>query len=421
MVETWQDPHLSRLQDEFPDTPPSIVLKADVLRAGVRFTPELAEAGAWAIPSSAFLSREDVPDGGPGGGMVSVPSQLLLEDGTRINAELDRASPYEVRGGSGGHVLCRSGAPLAPLEFEPRPQLEGTLSDGSPIERALGQRANGCVALVHSMLCEYARDHEPCAYCFLGSTVAGLDLSHLSARDVPRPRQSLEACARAAGQIQIDHVVVSGGAFLDTRLEARSYVKTITSLRDVLGPDARITAVCQAFDEDGWRRLKDVGADRVQPNLEVWAERLWPAIVPGKARAVGKAGWLQRLRWAVDVFGVGNVATNFVAGAECVDAAGFPTPEAAVDSHVEAYETLLADGIVPIFGFLTKARGTRYEHAELPPTEFFLRLGWERTQLVRQAGLFDVYARAGGCDFPCPRCVTHKTCHDYPRLLPLAG
>jgi hypothetical protein len=214
---------------------------------------------------------------------------------------------------------------------------------------------------------------------------------------------------------------VSGGAFVDTALEVRSYVKTISALRAAVGPETRITAVCQAFDEAGWVALKNAGADRVQPNLEVWHDDLWPVVVPGKAKAIGKAEWIERLKLAVDVFGAGEVATNFVAGVEVAETDGIASPLEAVDSHREAYAHLLLHSIVPIFGFLTKARGTRYENAELPPTDFFLRLGWERTALMRDSRMFERYTSGVDSDFSCYKCVTHKTCQDYPRLMGLSG
>lgn len=421
LAEIAFDAQLSELKWRFPETPDTLILKADVLREGLRFNRELAEIGEWAMPSQAFLSREDVPDEEFQGRAVPVPNQMILEDDTRINTELDRNSPYSIQAdGEEQYVLCRHDRPVARVSFVARPSFNASLSDGSPVAGPLGQRAEHCVAVVHSVFCEYAKNGDACSYCFLGNTLASVDLARVSPDRVPHPRKSIEACAVAAREIGIDHVVVSGGAFVDTTLEVRSYVKTISALREAVGPETRITAVCQAFDEPGWVSLKNAGADRVQPNLEIWDDDLWPKIVPGKAKAIGKREWLERLKLAVDVFGAGEVATNFVAGAELVEADGLRSLGDALNSHVESYEHLLGHSIVPIFGFLTKARGTRYENAELPPTDFFLRLGWERTQLMLESGMLELYSDGVDSDFSCYKCVTHKTCQDYPRLMELS-
>jgi len=415
------DPHLQEQKQKFSETPDSIILKADVLREGIRYTRDLGKAAQWAIPSSAFLSREDVPESELSGDyLLSVPNQLVLDNDLRINVELDKDSPYTIRKEQGDvHMLCREEKPIVEVSFLRKPEFTQTLSDGSPIDDALGQRSEGCIALVHSLFCEYAKDKEQCAFCFLGSTVAAMHLGDVSAADFPTPSQGIEACGLAAKEIDLFHVVVSGGAFKNTMLEARSYAKTVRAVRKAVGPKARITVVCQAFDEDGWIKLKEAGADRVQPNLEVWEEKFWPAVVPGKTKAVGRKEWIERLKSAVDVFGVGDVATNFVAGSEAAAGVGFSSLAEATDSHLEGYAYLLSYGIVPIFGFLTKARGTRYADAPLPPTAFYLKLGWERTKLMEEFGMYKRYTGDIDADFSCYKCVTHKTCQDYPRLLGL--
>jgi hypothetical protein len=419
MAHTFTDTHLLGLKEQFPETPESIILKADVLREGVRYTEDLGEIGKWAIPSGAFLSREDVSETESLDFTLCVPNQMILEDDTRINVELDHTSSYTVRKeGEDGYALCRQDNPIAEVSFPRRPEFGRNLSDGSPIYDALGQRAEGCVAMVHSLFCEYAKNNDQCSFCFLGNTMAGLTLADISAEQLPTPTSSIEACALASEEIDIYHIVVSGGAFVKTPLEAKSYAKTISALRKAVGPKPRITAVCQAFDEAGWLSLKEAGASRVQPNLEVWDERLWPEIVPGKTKAVGKAEWIERLKAAVDIFGRGEVATNFVAGAE-ISSKEFKGLDRIIDSHLEGYALLLSHDIVPIFGFLTKARGTKYASMALPPTEFYLKLGWERTRLMEEFGMFNRYSAGIDSDFSCYKCVTHKTCQDYPRLLQL--
>ena len=51
----------------------------------------------------------------------------------------------------------------------------------------------------------------------------------------------------------------------------------------------------------------------------------------------------------------------------------------------------------------------------------FLRLGWERTRLMREFDMYQHYSDGIDADFSCYKCVTHKTCQDYPRLMGLSG
>jgi hypothetical protein len=412
------DSHLQKVKDRFPETPDSIILKSDVLREGIRFTADLAEVAAWAIPTNTFLSREDIPDVEAASEVLAAPNQICLPDDTRINLELDKSSPYTVRKqGEKKYVLLRGKAPVTEISFPSRPDFKSTLSDGSDVSSFLGQRTENCIAIVHSLFCEYSKNCDQCAFCILGNMMAGLTLSDIADFIPQNQKKTIEACSLAAKEIRIMHAVVSGGSFIKTELEAKSYAKTIGALRKAVGPRTRITAVCQAFDENGWLLLKDAGADRVQPNLEVWEDHLWPAVVPGKQKAVGKQEWIRRLEGAVDIFGPGQVATNFVAGVELLTEGGFNKESDALDSQREAYEFLVDKAVVPVFGFLTKARGTRYEGVELPSTEFYLELGWIRHLIMRESGMYDCFPGGTDADFSCYQCVAHKTGQDYRRLI----
>lgn len=420
MSDVFSDPHLLRLKEKFEGTPDTIILKADVLREGVRYTGELREIGQWSTCTDTFLGREEAPELALDGESLQLPNQFILVDDTRVNIELDRASPYTIRGdGSGGFLLFRYEQPVTTVGFPRRTVFARTLSDGAPIAPSLNQRSEVCSAILHSLFCEYAKRGEPCAFCSIGNTLKGLSLSDLGGAGPLESNKSIEACRLAAEEMRLVHIVVSGGAFINTAAEAKSYARTISALRKGVGPKTRITAVCQAFDERGWLRLKEAGADRVQPNLEVWDERLWPGIILGKHRAVGRSEWMERLKTAVDIFGVGEVATNFVAGVEMLPPHGFRDSSEALRSNIEGFASLLEMNIVPVFGFLTKAKGTLYEKAELPTTDYYLSLGWERTMLMKQYGMYRRYRGGMDADFSCYKCVTHKTGQDYPRVLKL--
>ncbi len=77
---------IDELQARFPDTPRSIILKIDLLREGIRFTPALNEIGRWAIPHFLQWNPEHDFDvdarGGPPEDWLLTPWNLRLADGT---------------------------------------------------------------------------------------------------------------------------------------------------------------------------------------------------------------------------------------------------------------------------------------------------------------------------------------------------
>src|SRR3972149_4854732 len=53
---------IAELQQQFSAIPRSIVLKADVLTEGVRYTPALTTIGKWALPQIHFIFEWDHDD-----------------------------------------------------------------------------------------------------------------------------------------------------------------------------------------------------------------------------------------------------------------------------------------------------------------------------------------------------------------------
>ncbi len=81
--------------------------------------------------------------------------------------------------------------------------------------------------------------------------------------------------------------------------------------------------VAQALPRADVQRFKDYGISIYHPNYEVWDERLFALISPGKQRYVGRSEWHRRIFDAAEVFGPRYVIPNFVAGVEMARPFGF--------------------------------------------------------------------------------------------------
>ncbi len=104
-----------------------------------------------------------------------------------------------------------------------------------------------------------------------------------------------------------DRVDVSYVLEVGRAIKERLGVQTIPGSQAVIAPPANLMQI----DE-----LKDAGWQGVAFNLEIWDERLWLGIVPGKAMLMSRERWLEALEHAVQVFGKGQVASVLVAGLE---------------------------------------------------------------------------------------------------------
>ena len=118
---------IASLAEAFPELPTSLLLKTDVIRHGVRFSPLLVRIAHWALPQTHLIFEWDHQDmHGPNDvteGWTTYPQTFCLPDGTTVMIMLDNESPYEIRYlGDGQYALYCDDERLTPVYFTPRPE-----------------------------------------------------------------------------------------------------------------------------------------------------------------------------------------------------------------------------------------------------------------------------------------------------------
>ena len=130
-------------------------------------------------------------------------------------------------------------------------------------------------------------------------------------------------------------------------------------------------------------------------------------VCPGKAHFVGYDRWLEALYDAVDVFGEGNVMSAFVAGAELDGEGALPSPEAALEANLDATETLLSHGVLPVFSLHWKVTGKSRGLEPIYNLDTFLALNEQMASMRSARGLLT------NPEFFCKRCAYMQLEPDY--------
>lgn len=150
--------HLERLSETFPDVPPTVLLKAELLRCGVR----LADA-----PGHLHRHGENRD--------VRLHGSIELPGGVYSLTAHNAASPYVLLVGERGRRLTlgvdsRKGfEPI--VEVKPGPRFRWTsarTSRGTPMATLFAPSAGGaCGPLAVFLLrqCEFLANHEECRFC----------------------------------------------------------------------------------------------------------------------------------------------------------------------------------------------------------------------------------------------------------------
>jgi hypothetical protein len=158
------------------------------------------------------------------------------------------------------------------------------------------------------------------------------------------------------------------------------------------------------MEEDDILRLRDAGFDYLAFNMEVWDERAWPVVVPGKARHVGRDHWMELLVKAAKILGPGKVLNNMVVGPEVVS--GVLTEEEGIRSTLEGFRWCLENGIYPKYAIWIKGGGALYSDKQGPSLDYYVRLAVGREEIMRH------------CSLPrpvidCFKCATQSLEYDF--------
>ncbi|MDO8669936.1 MAG: hypothetical protein Q7O66_00715 [Dehalococcoidia bacterium] len=141
-------------------------------------------------------------------------------------------------------------------------------------------------------------------------------------------------------------------------------------------------------------------------NVEVWGAEMFESVCPGKAKHRGFDQYLQAYLLAVEIFGIGNVGCNFVAGASLMARNGHSTWQEARDSLIEGFRWLMKSGVFPALIPLRLGAGSVYgddksSWEKVPPTSLFLELGMAHHEIMMEYGLYDKLNKLLFCPLDC--------------------
>lgn len=361
-LDTLRD--IDALAAEFPDLPHEVLVKEDLLRRGVWFTPAALQRGHTFARKAYFIfSFDHVPLAEMDAAVHEhAPEEIALEGGARgfrrvvVSVRLNPASPWLVDVSDKGTVELRCGSEsMADVSFAPRPAWYGArLTDGTPItEVAPAIEWGYLLYLTVFRMCQYFGREEECQFC---------DINHnfRQQREVGNPYFAVKPVERLLEALE--QVVASGGTPHAYTLTGGSITARVDGLDEVgfyvryaEAIEARFPGrwlgkmVVQALPRADVARIRKSGIRIYHPNYEVWDPALFATLCPGKERYVGRAEWMRRILDAAEVFSPQGVIPNFVAGVEMAAEGGFRRPEDAWQSTGEGLDYFMSHGVVPRF------------------------------------------------------------------------
>jgi hypothetical protein len=426
---------LEDLFKRFPDVPREVIVKIELLSHGHWFTDAALEATKGSLVKSYRLFSYDlVPmDEFKRKEARQVPEWFYIFQGpfdlrpVSIQTTMDPKSPYLVDVVEGRLVLTVGDEVISNVAYPLEPKYYANrFGDGVLYHEIC---AYGYFFTVFRQ-CQYWGPKEECRFCdinqnarqmkqsrdfTLNAPVKSVDYVADVAREVGR-----EMYAKEGYQAPLSFLI-TGGTITNTLRgmdEDKFYAQYLRALKGS-GPRRHVSLQTNAKTKDEVKFLQSEGMDGHHANMEVWDQRLFEWINPGKARRIGHAEWIKRMLDSVDILGEGNVRPNFVGGIEMAKPYGFATVNEALKSTTEGLDVMMSHGVDPRFNqWRREPQSNIVQEHEQPPvsTEFYIRLMSNRYEIWKKYGLrlpikadFNATRRYFGVD--------HGTYDDFPLLM----
>ncbi|MDO8526065.1 MAG: radical SAM protein [Deltaproteobacteria bacterium] len=402
------------------DIPFEAIVKSDLLRLGVHFTPEaLQYAKAFKEKSYFIFSFDRVTQNELSDEEKhAAPEEMALMGGpydfkkTIVSVRLNPLSPYRVEVVSGAcqtkdlHALKTDRADRL-LSATPPTQLalvhtnkkinenicfisllerpayyQKTLSNGKPVSDITPTIEWGyLIYLTAFRICQYWGAKEECAFCDINENYRQQkkERSYTAIKPIDEVIEALTLIQETDTARVSRAYTVSGGSIitdLNGKSEADFYAQYAEAIEKKFPGRWIGKANVQALPKEDVKKLKGAGYQIYHPNLEIWDEKLFKNICPGKERYVGQGEWIKRVVDAAEIFGAQHVIPNFVAGIEMSKPHGFQTVNEAVASTTQGFDFFMSKGIVPRFTVWCVEPNTTLAqtNTEPPPLEYFVAL-----------------------------------------------
>jgi len=368
-------------------------LKAELLVEGIRATSDaLREVGTKYKEQNHGLFGWDFEDHV---GMV-LPDDFTLPDGTVVQFRKNSRSPYQVNLKGNALVLSKGEEEICNVEWIPRPTYYEIKTTNNHTMVKIGQiGGEDCLFFCYQNYCSFFSKHKQCLFCNLVSTSDTYD-SVLKKKDAEDIGEVAKA-AFSAGTVK--HVLLTGGCFNHQR-EIELVADIMKSIRKHTGfdrvPGTILPSPAKGVEE--LKRYRATGIKAIGFSMEIWDEKLYQAICPGKSDATSHKDFVHSIESGVRIFGAGNVYGVFVMGLE---------PGKTFLEGVRAI-TGLGANVVPFVW--SPNPGSMLEGHRAPAGRWYVDAILEAAEIVYQAKV------PPGTENHCYRCDGNSLLHDALRL-----
>jgi len=376
----WRKKELSldEVAAKYPDIPKIVILKIDISRRGLEYTPaalDLLDPEIHQVNHGGIFFSDSRPR----------PVGLILRDGSYVLTNFNpikepQRDRYVVDVVDGTIWITDEGKLLEPVTYWEKPSFyDKKTSKGVPMTEFAGARPQRLDVNLRTACHYWDIPGEGCKYCawqanFLKSGKPD-ELPDVDSI-VETVKAALADGGRFASIMFGQGTCLEGNEVFDKEVDEEIYV--FQRIGEELFGDPKkkfpSTLVANAYNDKQLERLyENTGLLTYTADLEILNKEKFEWVCPGKTRYVGYDEWKRRLRVAVDIFGWGNVTSSVVFGAEQAKPNGFATEEEAFSRIIEEAEDVISHGVGIAGNIWLASPGAIFMNQDTPSLDFYVK------------------------------------------------
>jgi recombinational DNA repair protein RecR len=385
----------------------AIKLKTELLLEGLKITEEAMTTVGHGGLEKVFWVFEMTPvtHKGSGDGTRPLPNDMLLPFDIYADVRYNPESKFTVHRSGNSLVLLRNNNELCEVKWPSRPGFyDKKTRSGESMKKVASMRGDCGLRVCYDNACNYFAKGEQCKFC---NIVPSRQRNRQHVVTIKEAEDVFDVVSEAIINNHVcSHLAMTAGAAKDDSLG------NLTSILNRLNPLLKeknfpvVTAITATRNLEETELLCTSGISSIAFNIEIWNEKLFNEICPGKARRIGRKRWIESLFEARDLLKPARALSSFVVGLE------------PAESFLEGVEYLSSNGVFPIMSPFIPMVGTAYEGAAAPDAGWMWDVHEKATEIIHK-NLPDAFCDEiwDGDIGICPSCTTTKLFFDFMRRI----
>lgn len=322
-------------------------LKSNLLTKGCRVSPDLV------LPSTTALKKIHLYAHSSQKNHQPIPDDVILPSQTIARIRYQSNSTFILENYQTGYTIRNESTDeIIPVQFVESPSFSNLSVSDIPISSICSFLGTDLLGITPSNYCFYFQQGKQCKFCEIlqtfkkeveyPKTFKSLEVIENSIISALKNESRLRFIAITTGNIQSYDATVDYFVKIGQRLLKNHVFDKAEQVLATLMPPGDLSKIAH---------LREAGFTKIYFPLEVFEPAHFRIVCPGKAE-YGYEKILLALEKAVEVFGTGNVYTNFVYGIQSLNSSLDPQSFNSDKENIlslKAVEEMLSRSVIPAF------------------------------------------------------------------------